>query len=647
MLLRSLGARLARPKWLRWLLLGVTLALAGVGATALALTLRGHTARVPQVYDFVAHYATAEVQSPGPEYAGVIDYFVARDVAERVLYAHPDTQITYRGVPVYEGGRLELGIAMQRDTWATSSDGVTFEVTLVDAGGQAHPVFSQHLDPAHNEADRGWQPAAIDLAAFAGQQVDLTFATRSGGNPAYDWAAWSQPRLLSDRVVPVGRENQPNVILVSIDTLRADHLSAYGYEQPTSPHLDALAEEGVLFEQAYSQVIVTTPEHTTMLTSLYARTHGIYSNSTGPLSPDVRTLAEVLQQEGYGTAAAVGVKFLMPEYTGLGQGFDDFFPFPDEIENWKYLRPAAEVTALSKAWIEEHYRDKFFLFVHYYDVHSPFAPEEPYTATQFYQGDPGDPNNHSLDGVDIDQRHDAGVADGITDLAYAQALYDAEIAYTDNALGELFAFLDLLELSDNTLVIVVSDHGESFGEHGIYFDHWTLYDDTFHVPLIMRYPGHLPAGQRVASLVEAGVDLVPTILELLNLPPMAEAEGQSLVPLVKGHQEPRTAVFGEMRAALAVAIRTDKYKFILDRITYDNAILRYTPVVEGDRELYDLTRDPGEFDNLLATPGAFEKLRDEFTTLCQRWLEQRSVQVTPVEEELPADLKEMLDDLGY
>ena len=646
MLLRTLGSKWAQLKWLRWLLGGMAIVVVGLVVTGLILTLRGHTAPVPQVYDFLEHYAGAEVQSPGPEYVGIVDYFVASDAAEQVLYAHPETQITYHSVPVYEAGRLELATAMQRDAWETSSDGVTFEVTLVDADGQAHQVFSQHLDPAHDEADRGWQPATIDLAAFAGQQVDLTFITKAGGNPAYDWAAWSQLRLVSDKVLPVGRENQPNVILISIDTLRADHVSAYGYEHPTSPHLDALAQEGVLFEQAYTQAIITTPEHTTMLTSLYARTHGIYSNLSNPLSPDVRTLAEVLKEQGYSTAAAVGVKFLQPEYSGLGQGFDTFFPFP-ETENLKYLRPAEEVTALAQSWIEEHYQEKFFLFLHYFDVHAPYTPQAPYTATMFYQGDPYDPANHSLDGVDIDQRYGAGLDDGITDLAYAQALYDAEIAYTDNFLGELFAFLDLLELDDNTLIIVVADHGESFGEHGIYFDHWTLYDDTFHVPLIMRYPGHLPAGQRVSSLVEAGVDLVPTILELLDLPAMAEAEGQSLVPLVMGQQEPRSAVFGEMRGALAVGIRTEQYKFILDRVTYDNVLLSHTPVVEGDRELYDLARDPGEFQNLLSDTGSFDALGDEFTSLCGTWLERKSVQVTPVEGDLPADLQEMLDDLGY
>jgi arylsulfatase len=618
----------------------------GLGLAYLFLVPRGSTALVPQAYDFLEHFPEAEVRSPGPDYVGIHDDFIVSDGPERALYAHPDTQVTYHGLSVYEQGRIELAIGMHRDTWDKPGDGVLFEVLLTDSSGKEHSLFSRHLDPGHNEGDRGWQPISIDLSPFAGQQVSLTFSTKAGKNPMNDWAAWSQPRLVSEKRVPVGLENQPNVVLISIDTLRADHVSAYGYDRPTTPRLDQLSREGVLFEQAYCQVVITLPSHATMLTSLYARTHGLYYNSENMLAPEVRTVAEILKEHGYSTAAVVGAKFLMPQYSGLGQGFDTFSPFPEAADP-KAQRPAEEVTALARSWIEEHYREKFFLFVHYYDPHTPYLPPAPYTATLFYEGNPYDPDNHSLDKVSLDQRHGAGLSDDVTDLAYPIALYDAEIAYTDDQVGELLDLLDLLDLADNTLVIVVSDHGESFGEHGIYFDHWTLYDDTLHVPLIMRYPGHLPAGQRISSLVEAGVDIVPTALDLLALPPLPEAEGQTLVPLVEGQQEPRFAIFSEQREAMAVAIRTEQYKFILDRVTSNNPLFSENPLVEGKRELYDLRRDPGEHQNLLTGEGAPSRMGDEFASICQEWLAQKSVQVQPAKGELTKELQEILKDLGY
>jgi arylsulfatase len=616
----------------------------GAGLAALFLVPRGHTAQIPQTYDFQEHFSEAMIQSPGPEYVGLHDDFDVGNGPEQVIYAHPATQITYSDIPVYAQGRLELAIGMHRDTWGAAGDGVTFEVLLQDARGDVRSLLSRHLDPAHDEGDRGWQPVSVDLSSVAGQRVQLVFSTTAGGSAVNDWAAWSHPQLVGEQSVPVGKENYPNVILISIDTLRADHLSAYGYERPTSPHLDQLAQEGVLFEQAYCQIVLTVPSHASMLTSLYAHTHGLYYNGNQQLSPDVQTLAEVLQEQGYSTAAVVAVNYLLPEYSGLGQGFDTFFSFSDAAD-WEVQRTAEEINGLAESWLTEHYRERFFLFVHYFDTHAPYLPEAPY-AGLYYEGDPTDPTNHSLGGVSSESRQLAGLADDVTDLAYPIALYDAEINYTDDHVNELLEFLDLLELGDNTLVLVVSDHGEAFGEHGVYFDHWMLYDEDSHVPLIMRYPGHLPAGQRVAGLVEAGVDIAPTILALLNLPPLPAAEGRSLVPLIQGQEEVHEYVMTEMREAMAVALRTVRYKFILDRATSDYEVLAANPTIEGKRALYDLWRDPHEQRDLLGA-GTRSDLGDQLAALCQEWLSRKSVQVEPGREELPAELQEMLKDLGY
>jgi len=402
------------------------------------------------------------------------------------------------------------------------------------------------------------------------------------------------------------RASGPNLLLISIDTLRADHLSAYGYPRSTSPVLDRrLAAEGVTFERAYSQSPKTTPSHMTMLTSLYPSVHGVTlwdgtsSSTAHALNPAVFTLAEVLRNAGYATAAFTGGAYMDGAW-GFRQGF--------QVYEECYGRELGR----ARRWLRRHRRGKFFLLFHTYQVHDPYVPPLP-LVDQFDREYDGpvrevvkrlrrtpaaweDAHRIFWDGVDPGNPRD---------VRFVGALYDAGIRNMDETtLTLLLDQLDAFGLTRDTLVVFTSDHGEAFGEHGRFL-HDDLYAGTLHVPLILRFPGRLPAGRRVAERVRL-VDLVPTLLELLRVPPPPDVQGRSVMPAVTGSGERsgRSAVsdYGDTaRQRVFESLRRDDLTYIVDG---------------PSEELFDATADPGERKNLAAArPAALESARAELA----RW----------------------------
>jgi arylsulfatase A-like enzyme len=324
----------------------------------------------------------------------------------------------------------------------------------------------------------------------------------------------------------------PNLVLISIDTLRADRLGTYGYPLPTSPTLDhRLAAEGVTFEHVFSQSPKTTPSHMTMFTSLYPCEHGIelWEGATaGPvLNPRVDTLAEVLRGAGYATAAFTGGAH-MDRARGFDQGFQRY-RHDDQLRR-------------SREWLSAHAGHSFFLFFHTYQVHDPYAP--PPELAALFDGDYGDGpivaavrriREGHIDGWGGTHRLFWNAVDPTSarDRRFVSALYDAAIRRMDDAtLGPLLDELDTLGIARDTLVVFTSDHGEAFGEHGIFL-HDDLYAGTLHVPLILRFPGRLPAGARVTQRVRL-LDLMPTVLDLLGVPPPSGMQGRSLAAAARG-----------------------------------------------------------------------------------------------------------------
>ena len=346
-----------------------------------------------------------------------------------------------------------------------------------------------------------------------------------------------------------------NVFLITIDTLRADHVHCYGYDRIKTPALDALAEDGVLFAQAFTPSPITNTSHTSILTGLLPSTHGV-TDFAVPLAGRNQTLAELLKKQGYETAAFIGSVVLdSKEFApGLDRGFDfyDNFPHPAQTKSrWGRLeRRGEDVVQHASAWLNAHPASPRFVWIHLYDPHDPYEPPPPYSEI------------------------------------YKERLYDGEIAYADSVLAGFVSFLKKHAWYDHSIIVVVGDHGEGLGEHREETHGIFLYDSTTHVPLIMKVPKQRTAG-RVVQVQVRTLDILPTILDLLHISPPTRLDGESLRPYFSAGQGSDRIVFGETDYPLRFgwaplrSVRAHGLKFI-----------------EAPRpELYDLVRDQQEGTN--------------------------------------------------
>jgi len=376
--------------------------------------------------------------------------------------------------------------------------------------------------------------------------------------------------LLSGLVAaaPLGAESRaqkmphPDVFLVTIDTLRADHVHCYGYEPIQTPALDSLAKDGIRFARAFTPSPITNTSHTSILTGLLPSTHGV-TDFAIPLIAAHATLAELLKKNGYRTAAFIGAvildsKTLAP---GLDRGFDFYDNFPEHSptkSRWgRVERRGMEVVQHAETWMTAHPAGTHFVWIHLYDPHDPYEPPPPYSQT------------------------------------YKDRLYDGEIAYADSALAHFVAYLKNNRRYENALIVVVGDHGEGLGEHQENTHGIFLYDSTTHVPLIVKLPVKPPGRSDAARVVEAQVrttDILPTVTDLLSVPPPELLDGESLRPYFgdteSTESKDRTAL-GETDYPLRFgwaplrSVRSEGFKFI-----------------EAPRpELYNLHADPGELAN--------------------------------------------------
>lgn len=327
-------------------------------------------------------------------------------------------------------------------------------------------------------------------------------------------------------------QHRPNIILIGIDSLLADHMSCYGYHRQTTPHIDRFAIEGTLFEKTYSSHIPTTSGYASMFTGMDVfSTQVVALRHKGPLRPEVKTLAEILRDEaGYNTTC-VGF-----DGNPSSRGFDTYLSFAG-WGSWDEGR-SPKAQNLNEVTLPELDRlasqpEPFFLFLRHMDPHAPYLPPEPYER-MFYHGNELDPDNKSMEPVmNFKPFRDffaSWMPPGITDKDYIIAQYDGAIAYMDACIQTIFTALMDLGILDETIVVINSDHGETLYDHECWFDHHGMYDVTLHVPLIIRYPGKVPANKRVAGYNQHK-DLVPTLLELANIETDISFDGQSLMPM--------------------------------------------------------------------------------------------------------------------
>lgn len=399
---------------------------------------------------------------------------------------------------------------------------------------------------------------------------------------------------------------QPNLVLITIDTVRADRMGFLGSKRGLTPNLDALARDAVVFRLAYAQAPLTPTSHATILTGTYPQFHGV-ADFGMPISPRAVTLAEVLGAHGYRTAAFVGSIILDP-YSGLAPGFERGFQHfeagfrlgrPGRESRYETVeRRAGEVVSRAIAWLQKDSRPPFFLWVHLYDPHDPYDPPPPYSKR------------------------------------FASSPYDGEIAYADSALAKLFQELKSRGLYDDSLIAVMGDHGEAFGEHGEKNHGIFLYNETIQVPFVLKLPGERFAGKSVDAAVEL-VDFAPTALAVLQLAPPSSVQGTSLFSLIEGkshHRQPAYSQTDYPRRAFGwsslQALRSSKYLFV-------NA---------PRSELYDLAADPEEKTNLVDKNSAVAaQLRTDLESVRARF----SAKGTAARAPLGPEELEKLRSLGY
>lgn len=390
-----------------------------------------------------------------------------------------------------------------------------------------------------------------------------------------------------------------NLVLVTIDTLRADRLGCYGYTKIETPSLDHVAQKGVLFENAVSQAPLTPPSHASMFTGMYPTAHHVRNTGGFVLQSSLTTMAEILQQQGWDTAAFIGASVLKKLF-GFNQGFavyDDQMPKPvgKQLAREYPERPAADVVNRAIQWLNAQSSGRpYFLWVHVYDPHLPYEPPPPFREQ--YRGRP----------------------------------YDGEVAYADRELGRLFDAIGKKSPADKTLIAVLSDHGESLSEHGEYTHGIFLYESTLRIAFLMRGPG-IPAGLRVKQQART-IDLLPTVMDLMGGQAPQSVQGRSLTPSFSGKEIATTYSYAEtlypkmnMGWAELRAMRTNRWKYIR----------------APKSELYDLAKDPKETTNVIAQHP--EEVRE---------LEKKLEEIAAASEKVQTELvdqrtMEQLKSLGY
>lgn len=517
--------------------------------------------------------------------------------------------------------RLGLGYALPQE--ADAGREIDYRVTVESADGEATLLLDETRT---TEPHGGWLDRELSLAEWEGEDITLelaTGATQDEGSAAEKpvWAAFGAPEVVSRELEEAG----PDVILISLDTLRADHLSAYGYDRPTSPNLENLAEGGFRFAQAVSQSPWTRPSHWALFTGQYPVSHG---------EPRVRPLAMTLWRAGWRTGAVTGGGQVSHRF-GFHRGFESY-----RISRW--VRNLDDVTH----WLDAAPGRRSFLFLHTFEIH------DPYDHDLFAQDLPSGRITPGFKVEDWQKMRDGGLTDD--ERAYVEALYDSGIRYTDDRLGELFEALDARGLLDRAIIVVTSDHGEQFWEHGSWRHGSTVYDHQLLVPLIVHLPPDLrrqvagsrwdPAdGGRVIREQVRLIDLYPTLLDLLGFEPRPAFQGRSLKALLEGRETEEPLAFSENTntGLERKALRSRRMKFIYS--------FNKNPKREDKDEryeLYDLGHDPGEHHNLAEE-------RPEVTQTLKSHVERimRSAGGGDYEEEVPEgldpELRRELEALGY
>jgi arylsulfatase A-like enzyme len=559
-----------------------------------------------------------------------------------VIISPPESQYKYE-IDLDEGSVLDFGIGIVREydsegisRGLSGEKGVNFLVIL-ETEGRKRTVFQHYLAPPPVE-DR-------ETVSFLRQRLDMPRAENirlslvTEGS-AENMAFWYNPVLFRKGT------NSVSVILISVDTLRADHLGCYGYERETSPNIDSLARDSVLFSNVYASSPWTLPSHVSILTSLHGVHHQVYRDDER-MDPEILSLADLLRQNRFFCTAFTGGGFVSSVY-GFSKGFDMY----QEGGGGVHRQDAAGyLNRLVAEWLDTHSKDKnFFLFVHTYQPHDPYACPEPY-KDMFLAKDAKwrhiNLMGHLGGRSNLFKPLPDGERQNIVDL------YDGEVRYTDEALiGPFIQRLKELGLYDNSLIFFTSDHGEEFYDHKSWGHGHQLYDESLKVPLLIKFPGSRFKGTKVSNIVSL-VDVMPTILEELRIDiSELSLDGKNLLPAIEGKEREDRSFWADIGANVLnshvpqkISTNSGFEKFILNRkyTEEDLSFFEYPPPETGPVELYELKSDPGEKLNIA------DKRADLVNQLIRtvEVLYSQARKRKSSKPEIDEDLKEQLRALGY
>lgn len=542
------------------------------------------------------HYALQDAGSGDNPFSIKKKIKVENNVTHNVLMAPAPTRLL---VPCRIPARavLKFGIGFFERISESAQDTVTFRIAF-EFEGQRSVLFTRTVHPglAQKEEIVSWQ--SVNLAKRAGQTGRFVLETEgTGGNPAP--AFWANPQIVRSEAEPSAGRVPPNIILISIDTLRADHLRCYGYARETSPAMDVLASDSALFLNARSHAPYTLSSHASILTGLLPTSHQVLQLDQN-LDASAVTLADRFRSEGYLTAAITGGGQVSARY-GLAKGFDLF----DE-RAWVHKDNDLAGLHFGRVanWLKENRPSPFFLFIHTYQPHDPYDAPAPWGRMFLREDAP-------WTSADLQIILGSGFRELFKKLSPAETenligLYDGEIRYTDEALiGPLVSLLRDLGLYDRSIIVLTSDHGEKFNEHYGWVHAHTLYDEEIHVPLIIKFPASLHRGLRVEDSVRS-VDIAPTLLEAAGVGFKAsDIDGASLMGRLEGGRAEDRPVLSYLPGGLIddipekISLIEGGNKLILNKRYPAGAYTYFVPPPppQADVELFDLTVDPAETRN--------------------------------------------------
>lgn len=510
---------------------------------------------------------------------------LSRESAE-ILY-RPQTEDSRLTLRIPPDGVLDTAIGVDPLITDLFTGHVDFELSLVVADGEPQVLFRKDLDiSSWSEADFVWNDVEIDVSQYSGMDASFVFSKGYAADHHHqpeqvydllpiDFMYWRKPTLRPQRLA-----DRHNVILISLDTLRADHLHFLGYGRQTSPNLDRIARTGTFFTTVVTQAPWTTPAHWSMLTSRYPSVHEAiqpFHDESRTWNKTLPTLASILREKGYLTAAFTGSGSISAEF-GLYKGFDSYNetnPYDSRDEaDCGGGGDAERVFGQAAEWLSENRDRTFFLFAHTYEPHYPYCEEFFVRKEQISPADT---------------------------VAHRTARYDGDIRRADFFVGGLLDRLNSLDLLDRTLVVITSDHGEDLDppKEGLRHGHH-LYDGLLLVPLVLYSPAIIPSGRQVDHQVRS-IDILPTILEYLEYPADDQFDGRSLKGMIDGHDERSRPAYSEatLYGTERESLRVNGYKYVY-RVSYGQLSHPYSlglPVTPL-HELYDLRADPFERVNL-------------------------------------------------